>query len=244
MDLPHIRHIVPEPRLARYRDAVDGNDDALHGFYLWCQRLSLALFADIATLEVALRSAIARELVAEYGVQWYARRDLFDDDGTRAISAAWRQAGLQQLRDDPSIGEEVIEGKLVAALTFGFWVKLLGRGSYAGTQPLRTRRIYDTLLWRPALSKALPHAPSRRDAEHAGSIVRAARNRIAHHEHIAWGIPLPGQQRRLTVRQVHADLCLLAGFISREALVWVAATTELGTTIEGCPIDSARLALG
>lgn len=69
--------------------------------------------------------------------------------------------------------DEVVEGKLVAALMFGFWVKLLGRGSFAGKQPLRARRIYDSLLWQPALARALPLAPNRRDAEHAASVVRA-----------------------------------------------------------------------
>lgn len=243
MTLPDISDIVPEPRLARYRDAVGGRSESLADFYLWCGRLSLAVFADIATIEVALRSAIARELVAEYGVQWYARGDLFDDDATRAISTAWGQAGLQRLHDDPAVSEDVVEGKLVAALMFGFWVTLLGRGSYAGRQPLRGRRIYDTLLWRPAISKALPLAPSRRDAEHAAGVMRAARNRIAHHEHIAWGIPLPGQQRRLTVSEVHADFLRLAGFISTETMAWVVATSELRAVINACPIDTQALAL-
>jgi hypothetical protein len=31
-------------------------------FYRWCQELSLAVFADVAALEVFMRSAMAREL--------------------------------------------------------------------------------------------------------------------------------------------------------------------------------------
>src|ERR1044071_2952783 len=97
---PPITHVVPEPRLARYR-AVVGNDlDELSMFYRWAGDLALALFADVGALEVAMRSAMARELVDVYGVEWFVRGDLLDDDCAKLLATAWRQAGLAALRND------------------------------------------------------------------------------------------------------------------------------------------------
>src|SRR4051812_2293464 len=97
---PAITHVVPEPRLARYRDVAGDNLETLATFYRWAGDLALALFADISALEVAMRSAMARELVDVYGVDWFARGDLFDDDCTKLLTGAWGQAGLTALRDD------------------------------------------------------------------------------------------------------------------------------------------------
>jgi hypothetical protein len=237
-----ITQLVPAARLARFHAIVGQDPGTVDGFYRWAQNLSLALFADIAILEVVMRSAMAGELSQTYGRTWYMRPDLFDDDTARALSTTWTGNGLGPLRD-AGANEDVIEGKLVAGLTFGFWVQLLGRGSYAGKQPLRQRRIYDTLLWQPALSKAFPHAPSRTDTERRANVVKAARNRIAHHEQIAWGIPLPGQRTRLTVSEVHDRLHELAGFISPDAGTWITANSTLQQQIASCPVDATRLSL-
>lgn len=103
-----------------------------------------------------MRSAMARELRTAYGNEWYASRELFDDDAARKLATAWSQGGLGQLRDAPDADLDVVEGKLVAEVMFGFWVQLLGKGSYAGRPPLRQRRIYDTLLWQPGPVQGVP----------------------------------------------------------------------------------------
>lgn len=74
---------------------------------------------------------MARELVRVYGQEWFRRSELFDDDCAKALSTAWRQGGLGRLAAD-RVAPDVVEGKLVAALMFGFWVKLLGRLGAAG----------------------------------------------------------------------------------------------------------------
>lgn len=238
-----ISHVVPAPRLARYHAAAHGDQQAVRQLYRWAQELSLSLFADIGTLEVAMRSAMARELCTAYGNKWYASRELFDDDAASKLATAWRQGGLGQLRDAPNADLDVVEGKLVAEVMFGFWVQILGKGSYAGRPPFRQRRIYDTLLWQPALSKAFPHAPNRRDVQRAAEIVRVARNRVAHHEHIAWGVPLPGQNRRLSVSEVHATVVELAGRISAETKRWILAESTLHQLLAKCPGDRTQLSL-
>jgi hypothetical protein len=121
---------------------------------------------------------MARELCDAFGPNWYENHELFDDDAAKKLTTAWNQNGLERLRAH-GVDLRVIEGKLVAGLMFGFWVQLLGKGSYAGRDPLRRRRIYDTLLWRPALSRAFPCSQSRSSTQRAARIVQAARNRIA-----------------------------------------------------------------
>lgn len=127
----------------------------------------------------------------------------------------------------------------MAGLMFGFWVQILGRGSYAGNPPIRVRRIYDSLLWQPALSQAFPQQ-TRRDVERAARTVRSARNRIAHHEHIAWGVPLPGQQQRLSVSQVHATVLELAGFLDPQAADWIDLHSTVQQVLSSCPVAATE----
>lgn len=239
----HISHVVPEPRLAPYREIAGSNPERLERFYLWCQELALSLFNDIAALEVSMRSAMARELCNAFGNRWYESHELFDDDAAKSLATAWNQNGLEGLRTAGSVHLDVIEGKLVAGLMFGFWVQILGKGSFAGRHPLRQRRIYDTLLWRPALARAFPFAPSRSETQRAAQIVRATRNRIAHHEHIAWGIPLAGQGRRLSVSAVHETALTLAGWISSDTRTWIEARSSVIQLIQRCPENPAALRL-
>jgi len=238
-----LENLVPEPRLARYRAVVGADEEALEQFYRWAQDLSRSLFADIASLEVAMRSAMASELARVFGVEWYTRQELFDDDAARSLATAWSQNGLGTLRstDDPDL--DVIEGKLVAGLMFGFWVQILGKGSWAGKQPLRQRRIYDSLLWRPALSAAFPQATQRRDVQRAASVVKSARNRIAHHEHIVWGVPLPGQGTRLPVSAVYTTVIELARLLGDEIAAWIDDRSRVAAEIGACPVDRDQLLL-
>lgn len=248
IDSPDISVLVPRARLAPYI-AVAGDDPRdLEAFYLWCQELALALFADIGRLEVVMRSAMARELSRAFGPEWYAHPGLFDDDAAQSLATAWKHNDLGELRraaHDPesAVDLRVVESKLVGALMFGFWVQIVGRGSFSGKPPQRVRRIYDATLWRRALSNAFP-GQARRDVEHAARIVRSARNRIAHHEHVAWGVALPGQRQRLSVSQVHATVLQLARFIAPEAAIWIARRSSVQRVLSACPVaDASQLHL-
>ncbi|MBF6620459.1 MAG: Abi family protein [Patulibacter sp.] len=244
---PTISQLIPPERLNRYHAASGPAGVPAEQLYLWCEELALAMFADIGRLEIILRSAMARELKRAFGPEWYTRAELFDDDTTRMLRTAWNQNGLTKLResvDDPhsDVTLDVVEGKLVAGLMFGFWVQLVGRGSYAGSVPLRSRRIYDTLLWRPALQDAFP-GQSRREVEHLARATKAARNRIAHHEHIAWGVPLPGQRQRLSVAAIHNKVLHLATCLSPTARAWIDTHSTVTSVVDACPVDPTALRL-
>lgn len=150
--MDRLRASIPEPRLAPYILACAGTSVDPIALYLWAKQVSLAVFDDIATLKVAMRSAMARELSSTYGINWYQNAGILDDETLRLINTAWRTGRLGQIASSP----DVVHGKLVSSLMFGFWVKVLGRGGYQGQGAERQRRIYDTVLWKSALRQAFP----------------------------------------------------------------------------------------
>lgn len=66
-----LRATIPAVRMQRYDDAcrhdqdVDGVD-----LYRWANSVALAVFEDLGHVEVAMRSAMARELADRYGLEW------------------------------------------------------------------------------------------------------------------------------------------------------------------------------
>jgi hypothetical protein len=90
---------------------------------------------------------------------------------------------------------------LVAELSLGFWVSLLGTGN-----------DYETRLWRPALRLAFPgYRGARKHLHWEFDHVRSFRNRIAHHE--------PIYRRHLAAD--HETILRLLGYISPKYATWV-----------------------
>ena len=248
-DVDGLRAVIPAARLAKYVSACDGTGVDPLELYRWAARVSLTIFDDIGSVEVAMRSAIAESLRATYGDSWYRRADLLDSPTLTLIDRAWRQGRLGTL----SAGPDVVHGKLVATLMFGFWVKVLGRGAfYVDATGARHRRIYDTLLWKPAVRHAFPNvgATDRAMVEAAAHRIQEARNRIAHHEHVIWGVPMPGQRTpdgavvRVPLGDLHQALLDLAGYIDAGFAAWLQASSQYRTVLGACPLqDRGRLLL-
>lgn len=243
-----LRATIPAARLAPYERACAGTKVDAVDLYRWASSVALAVFDDLGVVEVAMRSAMARELETAYGSQWFRRTDLLDDDTSKLIDDAWRVGRLGQLTGTP----DVIHGKLVATLMFGFWVKILGRGTYQGKGTSRQRRIYDTTLWKPALRNAFPNVGNldRARVETAARRVQALRNRIAHHEHIVWGVPLPGENNpdgsilRMPVTAAHETLLTLAGYVDSGLEDWLRQYSQVNDRLSLRPVsDPSRFLL-
>lgn len=242
--MDRLRATIPAPRLAPYETACAGTSVDPIILYRWAGSVALAAFDDLGHVEVAMRSAMGRELAAAHGLQWFQRTDLLDNDTLKLIEGAWKMGRLSQLTAPP----EVIHGKLVATLMFGFWIKVLGRGTYFQEEGgPRQRRIYDTLLWKSALRMAFPNVGNvdRARVEAAARKVQALRNRIAHHEHIVWGVPLPGEQSpdgafvRLSVSEAHETLLTLAGFVDTGLEEWLRENSKVSTLLAANPVSDA-----
>lgn len=193
--------------------------------YLVSARLASSFHHDLAIVEVVLRNAIHRELSRAYGPQWWADEQLLDDRGQTAVTKAYR---------DARCNETSPPGRLIAALSMGFWVHLLEAGAYAGSGPYRRRRSYDALLWRPALRYAFPCSPGVRAEVHGlAHRVYVLRNRVAHCEPIIGGVRVPGTATRRSPAEIHEDLVLLVRWIAPSVADWLAAQSRTPNLLVG-----------
>jgi hypothetical protein len=159
-----IRDVLSPARFGPYLARTGGDTEAALRLYWWNVDASAAFYTPLHCLEMALRNALHRQLVAAYErADWWANAPL-QDNGRRLVNDADRKlanrAGLTTADD------------VVTELSFGFWASLLsGR--------------YDRSLWVPHLHKAFPHyrGPRRRLHDEVHTIL-LFRNRIMHHEPI------------------------------------------------------------
>ena len=168
--------LSPE-RMATYVQASGGDRERALRLYTWNTAVSAAFYGPLQGLEVALRNAMHVQLTGAYGPTWYDNPDCGFDAGTLdRIDGAKRSLQKGGYAIDPP--------HLVAELSFGFWVSLLGKGG-RGRAPDTRKKNYDMTMWRKALYKAFPHARlSRAQAHQPLDYLRTFRNRIAHHEPI------------------------------------------------------------
>ena len=217
-----VASLSPE-RVATYVTATSGDRERALRLYTWNTAASAAFYGPLQGLEVALRNAMHRELVAGYGATWYDNPACGFDAGTlRRIENA-----KDDLRRD---GYQVDPPHLVAALPFGFWVALLGRGGRAGGLGA-PKRNYEMTLWRPCLHRAFPHVKvSRVQAHQPLDYLRTFRNRIAHHEPIFTRHLAADYQSILTV----------AGWICPKTMDWIDHHSRVEEIIR-IPQDSSAI---
>ena len=167
-------------------------------------QLSAAFYGPLQGLEIALRNALHRQLTRLYGAAWYNNPAAgFDLGGLERIATAKTEI--------ERAGQSATPSRLVAALSFGFWVSLVGAGGRI--DPTGSRATYEMTLWRPALRGAFPHHRplTRKQVHQPLNALRKLRNRIAHHEPIFARPLLEDHQRILEV----------SGWISPGVRTWV-----------------------
>ena len=196
--------LSPE-RLATYMCESGGDRHKAMRLYTWNTAVSAAFYGPLQGLEVALRNAMHRELTARYGIAWY------DNPACQLDTLCVKR--IQKAKDDLERGGYPIDPPhLVADLSFGFWVSILGAGGRA-PYPDTSKRNYEMTLWRPALHKAFPHARlPRRKVHQSLDYLRTFRNRIAHHE--------PIFTRRLVAD--YKSILTVAGWICPKTRDWIA----------------------
>ena len=209
-----VASLSPE-RFATYVAATGGDRERAMRLYTWNTAVSAAFYGPLQGLEVALRNAMHRELGAAYGPAWY------DDPACGLDAGALRR--IEAAKDDLRRGGYPVDPPhLVAALPFGFWVALLGRGGRAAALGA-PKRNYEMTLWRPCLHKAFPHARIGRVQAHTPlDYLRTLRNRIAHHE--------PVFTRHLAAD--YRSLLTVTGWISPGTRDWIAHHSRVEQLLE------------
>ena len=226
---PLLKFLAPS-RLAVFQSTTIDTAAALE-LYVWDRDLSAAFFADIAIIEVAMRHAMHKELIRDFGAAWDMAPQQWDDRTMRKLTDARGRLGSRLTPD-----------RLVAELMFGFWLGLLDEGGRA-TRPGGSSKVQYESVWRSTLHKAFPGAKvaartagakaSRSWVHSHVAMVAALRNRVAHHEPLLNGIPLPGQRdssghllRMITVEAY--DACLrVAEMIDRDLAEWLATASTV-----------------
>ena len=213
---PLIERAISSSRLTTYRRAAR-DDSHAWDLYRWNLDLVAAFAPRSADLEVALRNTIHDQLTTHLGrSDWWAAQSLLLDDITAEMLIA--AVGKHQKK----IAEGTVGvGKVIADLTLGTWVNLLGRGGHSA---LGRTIDYETHIWRPALrfgfvtGSLTPSGRERRptrDAVHARAAnFQRLRNRAAHHEPIFNGILQPGTSTRIDLLDVWRECLELLSWMS------------------------------
>lgn len=191
-------------RLSTYLRTAGGDREKAIHLYTWNTAISAAFYGPLQGLEVALRNAMHRQLAACYGGAWY-------DNPAAGLDARCIDRIANAKTEAARAGNEPGSSRIVAALSFGFWISLLGPGGRL--DPAGRRGDYEMTLWRPALRGAFPHRTplTRKQAHLPLNCLRKLRNRIAHHEPIFARNLLEDHQRLLDV----------TGWISPRVRSWI-----------------------
>jgi hypothetical protein len=184
----HLRRAISDERIEGYRCSPEETDVDLFARYFWNIALSQALYPQLQTFEVALRNSISLALSQTITTDWLVSPSYLRPTERLQVPTAIERIARQ--------GHPVTSGRIIAALSFGFWTSLLDSR-------------YEQLFWPRSLQAAFPHMPrrlrTRRFILHRVDSIRTLRNRVFHYEPI-WRFP--------DLEQRHMDLLA--------ALNWVA----------------------
>lgn len=201
--LDDIEASLSRERLRTYLDATGGNREEAIRLHVWNTAISGAFYGPLQVLEIALRNAMSRRLGERYGDAWYdSGRAGLDNGALERVQSARNVVARDGYGDDPH--------RIVATLSFGFWVALLGPG---GRSAGSRKANYEMTLWRPALRRAFAHCDTlaRKQAHRPLYQLRTLRNRIAHHE--------PIFARNLVAD--HKRILDVAGWVSPATRTWI-----------------------
>ncbi|TCL85815.1 Abi-like protein [Rathayibacter sp. PhB179] len=172
-------------RLVKYVRAAGGDHARALAFYEWNARLSAELLHDLGHLEVGLRNAYDRALLAHPGIRggdWIEQASFeqllpvhrsLDSHGVPQDKNATPRAAIKTARRYAryTAGGRTPRGKVIAELMFGFWTYL-------------SDGLHEKTLWVPALNRAYRPGTDRVKIHAALTDLRDVRNRLAHNESV------------------------------------------------------------
>jgi hypothetical protein len=207
---------LPQARLATYLRAVDDNKSRAIALYLVNIALSRALYSDLQIWEISLRNRLNERLVEHVGAEWPFLAIKGDRRFTRPGAEQLRQAMTRQQR----VRTFVRSQDIVADLSAGFWVSLLG-ASYE--LPLGWHR-HVPVMFGVGAGRADIHA-------RLEQLLRL-RNRIAHYEPVFhFDLPRALDDLRTIVDALGPAEGKLARIMSTFAPAWLQRVNLIGGQI-------------
>ena len=200
-------------RFERYLAWAGGDRERAIELYTLNTRISESLYTPLQSLEVALRNRIHVVMTEALGCEgWFHQAGVLLNDH--------QPEQLTKATDDlKAVNKTPTPGRIVAALSFGFWTAMFGP-------------VYEG-LWRATLRRiaAKPDGTGLRRKDFSGPLtpIRTIRNRIAHHEPIImWDL-----------RKHHRKVVELTRWLSPAAAAWC---RENGRFEQVYPDDRVSLA--
>jgi hypothetical protein len=189
-------HLCLSPeRLKPYYVRARGEQWVAFHLYIRNTEISASLYGVVQALEVGLRNVVHVRMSEALGSEeWWDRLPLHDEE-LNDVAAAKENIRCRQ--------KDVRPGRIVAELSFGFWVKLIAKS-------------YEKQLWVPFLASRFPAKLSRKALHDRLTSIKELRNRIAHHETLI----------RRNVVQDYADLTECIGWLSPTLRRWVEHYTD------------------
>jgi hypothetical protein len=215
-----LQRLISAKRYKQYTAVFGGDQKAGAALYLLDIEVRGALLELLHFIELPLRDAIHRDLSAVYFKRWYERSDILDSRTTRSFEKAKGELG-KYLGKEPD--------RVVAQVSLGTWTALLETGG-----PIKdaagnfvAASDYERDLWHPALAGTFSGlAKTREDAEVLLRRVRRARNRVAHHESVVFGVHQIGERdgTKLVRQSPHsmiADVRALIAHLAPDMKAWL-----------------------
>lgn len=211
-----LRRPISSVRLESYRP-VNGTDLDMLATYLWNIELSEALYPTLEALEISFRNAVHEAASIEYDSEYW-----FDQPG---VLLSWQREQIADARADLTAkGKAATDGRIVAAVTFGFWTSLLNSPFERAVGPGSRNRLawYDNNYQPTHLNllvfPSIPHSQNTRaKLFDRFRSARDLRNRVFHHEPIWVRSNLAREYRRIqeTIEWISPEMKQLVSFCDR-----------------------------
>ena len=207
-------------RLNKYIRLYDGDEEKVVAHYKANLALAESLYTSLSVFEVTLRNALSKELERMMGRKdWYA---VFPSNP--ALKSLTSEVTVA-IRHISQRGEMVTPDKIVAELTFGFWVTLLNSE-------------YELTLWK-GLRLAFPYMPKkdrkRKNVSSPCNALRKLRNRVFHHESICWDLDY--------ISGIHSRLVQVLGWMNQDMPGWLEGVDNFNKVVDSIRKSSVGLKL-
>jgi hypothetical protein len=140
--LDGIARTMSPARLARF---TPSSADRNHGLriYIWNARLCEEFYIPLQLTEISLRNGIARRLVGHYGPDWFQ-----DDKFVSTIPDRHKdEIRNTTISEKTKRGASCAADHVIAALSFGFWLSLMGHS-------------VAHILWKQSINAPFPNLPA------------------------------------------------------------------------------------
>lgn len=156
-----INKLISKERFSSYVDIDEYNENL---------KFSKKFYIPLSILEIALKNSINEHLTNKLGDQWYEDENFLTVDSLKKVNQA---KNILYKR-----GEKISKSKIIAELSFGFWVNLLKRPY---EKKLRTKDLKQIFLNLPSKQKKILNREILfKDLNH----IRNFRNRVFHYEKV------------------------------------------------------------